>query len=76
MATEAVWVGGVHVQAADARVVRQAVCAQVTTLRCAVVKADGGGGLQLPEPMVEATCIHVWASCRALVWVMMLRRQT
>jgi hypothetical protein len=39
------------VQAADVRVVRQTVRAQVTMLRCTVVEADGGGGLQLPEPM-------------------------
>jgi hypothetical protein len=30
-------------------------------LRCAVVGA-GGGGLWWPKPMVEAPCMHVWAS--------------
>jgi hypothetical protein len=61
MAIEAVWVGGTCVQAADTRVVEQAVCARATVLRFAVAGADGGGGLRWLEPMVEAACMHVWA---------------
>jgi hypothetical protein len=34
---------------------------QAAVLRCAVARADSGGGLQWPEPMVEATCMHIWA---------------
>jgi hypothetical protein len=45
VATEAVWVGGIHVQVADTRVVGQGVCARATMLWCAVIGADGGCGL-------------------------------
>jgi hypothetical protein len=31
-------------------------------LRCVVARADGGGGLWWSEPMMEAACMHVWAS--------------
>jgi hypothetical protein len=34
--------------------------------------ADGGGGLQCPEPIVEVACMHVWVTCRALMWVVVL----
>jgi hypothetical protein len=63
-------------QAADARVVGQAVRAQVTVLQCAVAGADSGGGLRWLEPMIEAVCVHVWAPCRALVWVVVVRHRT
>jgi hypothetical protein len=26
-----------------------------------LARADGGGGLQWPESIVEATCMHMWA---------------
>jgi hypothetical protein len=58
-ATETVWVGGAHVQAADARVDGHALRSWATVLRCAVSLADGGGGLCWLEPMVEAACMHV-----------------
>jgi hypothetical protein len=57
--TKAVWVGGAHRQAADVRVAGQAVHTCATMLQCAVVRADGGGGLRWLEPMVEAACMHV-----------------
>jgi hypothetical protein len=33
---------------------------QAVVLRCVVTRADGGGELWWPEPMIEATCMHVW----------------
>jgi hypothetical protein len=33
---------------------------QAVVLRCVVTRADGGGGLWWPKPMIEATCMHVW----------------
>jgi hypothetical protein len=42
---EAVWVGGAYMEAADARVVGQVVSMRAMVLQCAVVGADGGGGL-------------------------------
>jgi hypothetical protein len=53
--------GGAHVRAG--------------VLRCAVPRADDGGGLWWSEPMLEAACMHVWAPHRAVVWTVMLRHQ-
>jgi hypothetical protein len=74
--TEAVWVGVTHVQAADTRLVGQAVRVQATVLRCVVVRVDSGGGLRWLEPMVEMVCMHVWAPCQSLVRAVVVRRQT
>jgi hypothetical protein len=56
---KAVWVG-------RARVHMQQMHAWTTVLWCAVVGADGGGGLLWPELMVVAACMcgpHVKLSC-------------
>jgi hypothetical protein len=76
VAAEVVWVGGAHVPAANTRMVGQAVRAWVTVLRCAMARADGEGGLRWPELMVVAACMLVWAPCQALMWVVVLCRQT
>jgi hypothetical protein len=57
--TEVIWVGGAHVQEVDARVIGQTVRARATVLRCAVTRANSGGGLRWLKPMVEAACMHV-----------------
>jgi hypothetical protein len=36
---------------------------RAVVLRCAMVGADGGGGLQWSKPMMEAACMHLWAPC-------------
>jgi hypothetical protein len=38
---------------------------RAAVLRCAVVGADGGGGLWWLKPMMETACMHVWAPYRA-----------
>jgi hypothetical protein len=40
-----------------------------------IAEADSGGGLWWPEPMMEASCIHVWASRRAVVRMAVLCHQ-
>jgi hypothetical protein len=40
---------------------------RAAVLWCAVARADGGGGLWWPEPMMDATCMHLWAPRRAVV---------
>jgi hypothetical protein len=44
-------------------------------LQCAVVEADGGGGLWWPEPMMEMVCIHVWSPHSADVRTVVLHHQ-
>jgi hypothetical protein len=45
------------VQAADARVVEQAVRVRSMVLLCVVAGVDGGGGLHWLEPIVEVACM-------------------
>jgi hypothetical protein len=70
VAAEACWGGSVPVQAAVAMVIREAV--QAVVLRCVVARADGGGGLWWPEPMMEAACMYVWASRLAIIRMAMV----
>jgi hypothetical protein len=44
-------------------------------LWCAMARADGGGRLWWPEPMMMATCMHVCAPHRAVMRTVVLRHQ-
>jgi hypothetical protein len=55
------WGGGARVWAA--------------VLWCVVAGADGGGGLWWSEPMMEVTCMHVWAPHRVIMWTVVLHHQ-
>jgi hypothetical protein len=71
-----VWVGKARMHTADMRVVGHGGTHTGDDASCVVAEANGGDGLGWLKPIVEAACMHVWALCQALVWVVMLRCQT